>query len=294
MSVLSPFIETFRYILQPIAPFTWFGTSISTLDVVATLRLCIVLRQIRDMQIAQHKSLKKDVPVEPYSFVKNLATTLLVVYGGEAITGPFLGLTPSFMLSGVVPVLYAAGQAIADNLPYVPGPSAQLEFPLSVVDGFTRAYLLCNLIPPSVTTSNSPLIASSPWTLLITSLITANAGFFLTNLFSFLNPTSMTVQTPPELQAYGWTTTDLWCAPVTTALYAFLTHAQPFWAELHLVLSQVLGSTSLKGTVEPLDPESARAVCALFLMTLFTTRTAHNFGLLKNINWKKEPKLKTQ
>ncbi|KAF9036802.1 hypothetical protein BJ165DRAFT_1506168 [Panaeolus papilionaceus] len=294
MSVLSPLIEVYRLILEPIAPFAWFGTPISTLDVVATLRLCIILRQIRDMQAAQHKATKKVIPMEDYSFVKNLATTLLVVYGGEAITGPFLGLTPSFMLSGVVPVLYAVGQAVADNLPSVPEPSAQLEFPLSVVDGFTRAYLLCNLIPPSVTTSASPIIASSPWTLLLTSLITANAGFFLTNLFSFLNPVSLSVQTPPELQAYGWTTTDLWCAPLTTALYAFLTHAQPFWAELHLLLSQVLGTTSLKGGVEALDPESARAVCALFLTTLFTTRTANNFGLLKNIRKKEEPKLKTQ
>lgn len=75
------------------------------------------------------------------------------------------------MLSGVVPVLYAVGQAVADNLPSVPEPSAQMEFPLSVVDGFTRAYLLCNLIPPSVTTSASPIIASSPWTLLLTSLV---------------------------------------------------------------------------------------------------------------------------
>lgn len=87
MSVLSPLIEVYRLILEPIAPFAWFGTPISTLDVVATLRLCIILRQIRDMQAAQHKATKKGIPMEDYSFVKNLATTLLVVYGGEAITG---------------------------------------------------------------------------------------------------------------------------------------------------------------------------------------------------------------
>jgi hypothetical protein len=246
------------------------------------------------LTLSQYKASGKGAAIEPYSYVKSLATTLLVVYGGEAITGPFLGLAPSFMLSGTVPALYAAGQAIADNLPYVPVPSAHPEFVLSVVDGFTRAYLLCNLIPPSVTTSSSPLIASSPWTLLLTSLITANGGFFITNLFSFLSPTSLAVQTPPELQAYGWTTTDLWCAPLTTGLYALLTHAQPFWAELHLVLSQALGSTSLKEGVQPLEPEMARAICAFFLSTLFVGRTAKNFGLLKDIRWKKEPKVKVQ
>ena len=84
---------------------------------------------------------------------------------------PLLGIPPSFMLSGVVPGLYATIQAIVDFLPTIPAPSAELELPLSIVDGFTRAYLLCNLIPPAVTANASPLISSSPWTLLVTSLV---------------------------------------------------------------------------------------------------------------------------
>lgn len=50
----------------------------------------------------------------------------------------------------------------------------------------------------------------------------------------------MTVQTPPELQAYGWMTVDLWCAPLVTGLYAFLTHAQPFWGDLHCLIVEWL------------------------------------------------------
>lgn len=114
--------------------------------------------------------------------------------------------------------------------------------------------------------------------------ITANGGFFLTNMLSFLNPTPLALQTPPELQAYGWTTTDLWCAPMITGLYALLTHAQPFWAETHVMISQVLGSTPGGGKeVEALDPELARAVCAIILSGLFVTRTVKNFGGLKSI-----------
>src|SRR5882757_8173236 len=75
------------------------------------------------------------------------------------------------MVSGVYPTLYAAVQAIVDALPVVPMPSADTELPLSLIDGFTRAFLLCNLIPPPVTTNASTLISSSPWTLLITSLV---------------------------------------------------------------------------------------------------------------------------
>lgn len=75
------------------------------------------------------------------------------------------------MVSGVVPVLYAAVQAIVEYLPSVPALSGETELPLSIIDGFTRAYLLCNLIPPAVTQNQSSIIASSPWTLLMTSLV---------------------------------------------------------------------------------------------------------------------------
>jgi len=78
------------------------------------------------------------------------------------------------MVSGVVPGLYAAIQALIDALPEVPDISASLELPLSIVDGFTRAFLLCNLIPPTVLTHASPAIANSPWTLLVSSLVSTS------------------------------------------------------------------------------------------------------------------------
>jgi len=211
------------------------------------------------------------------------------------------------MVSGVVPTLYTVVQAIVEYFPSIPAPSLEVELPLSIFDGFARAYLLCNLIPPAVTTNASPIISSSPWTLLVSSLVSlynlmyefllisftqiiANGGFFMVNLFSFLNPTALSVQTPPELQPYGWTTVDIWAAPVITGLYALLTHAQPFWADLHSVLSGVLGSTSVGEPVKPLDPESARVVCAFILTGLFAGRTAKNFGLWKSGNSVKKGK----
>ena len=190
MSLFYPIIQVFRYILQPIAPFSWFGLPITTLDVVAAFRLCFALRQLRESTYAVHKLSSKAGPVEGKSFVKNLSTTLLVVYGGEAaacmimfsihnlllklmpfLLATFVGVPPSFMVSGVYPSLYAAVQVVIDALPAVPIPSAEIELPLSFIDGFSRAYLLCNLIPPPVITNASTLISSSPWTLLITSLV---------------------------------------------------------------------------------------------------------------------------
>lgn len=96
MSILvSPFVEIFRYALTPIAPFTWFGVGLSTLDIVATFRLCIILRQLREQIQAKHVSTKGKAGLEERSFVKALTATLLVVYGGEAITGEYISLCHS-------------------------------------------------------------------------------------------------------------------------------------------------------------------------------------------------------
>jgi len=294
MYLVAPIVDIFRYSLLPIAPFSWFGYGISTLDVVACLRLCFVLRQLREQLYRQHVFTKGKSGVEEKSFIMSLTTTLTVVYGGEAVIAPLLGIPPSFLVSGAIPGLYAAGQAFVDALPQVPELAAWHELPLSIVDGITRAYLLCDLIPPAVVQHSSPAIANSPWTLLVVSLATANAGFFFTNTFSLLSPTSLTVKTPPELQSYGWTTTDLWCAPAITGLYALLTHAQPFWVDVHAALAGILGHASVTKGIEPADPEVARAVCALLLAGLFTGRTMMNFGLWDPFKKFSVEKVKTQ
>ena len=42
------------------------------------------------------------------------------------------------MLSGVVPVLYTATQALVERLPWVPLPDLTNELPLALVDGITQ------------------------------------------------------------------------------------------------------------------------------------------------------------
>jgi len=87
MVLLTPFIEAFRYSLQPIAPFTWLGWNLSTLDIAATFRLCIFLRQIRESILKKHVSTNGTASVEQPSFVRVASITLLLVYGGEAVVG---------------------------------------------------------------------------------------------------------------------------------------------------------------------------------------------------------------
>ncbi|CAL1703390.1 unnamed protein product [Somion occarium] len=181
------------------------------------------------------------------------------------------------MISGVFPALYTGIQAIVDKLPSVPTPSLTYELPLAFMDSLSRAYLLCNLIPPVILNHSSEIVSTSPWTLLLTSLLTANTGFFFVGLFSFLQPHSLSVRTPTEFLPYGWTTTDLWCAPLITGLFALLTHAQPFWADAHYVVSGWLQGTPAD-KVAPVDPEIARAVCAALLAVMFSTRATKNFG----------------
>lgn len=127
------------------------------------------------------------------------------------------------------------------------------------------------------------------------SQITANGGFFLTNMFSFLHPIPFSLTTPPELGPYGWTTTDLWCAPLITGLYALLTHAQPFWADLHVLISELLGhqgqlNYKIINTAKPLDPELARVICAMLLAGMFATRTVKNFAAPLVINIQEKEK----
>lgn len=112
-----------------------------------------------------------------------------------------------------------------------------------------------------------------------------------------LNPIGWSLATPSELRAYGWISVDLWSAPLTTALFALLTHAQPFWTELHGLLVQLLGSDISDeeklpplSRGEPVDVETARAACAIFLAALFATRTVRNLGgpFLKELRGEKK------
>ncbi|KAI6123224.1 hypothetical protein EDD16DRAFT_1884070 [Pisolithus croceorrhizus] len=291
MMVLQPISAVYRYILVPVAPFAWFGLKTSTLDLLATIRLCLALRQIRESLKREHfkrasgkQSEGVIAAVESRSFVRDALTTLVVVYGGEAMICPYISVPASFMLSGTTPLLCLVTQALVESIPapIIPIPSFNTEFPLSIFDACNRAFLLCSIVPAVVLSSPIAEASGSPWTLLLSAFVLANGGFFLVNLFSLLHPTAVAVSTPPELLPYGWTTTDLWCAPLVTGLYATLTHAQPFWADVHAVLVGLLGGpVDAEGLekLQPLDAETARAACALVLTGLFVMRTARTFGV---------------
>jgi hypothetical protein len=103
-ALLSPLVYIFQWSLQPIAPFTWFGLGINTLDVLGAARLCLALRQLREGLYAEHvtkkeektaSKLKSTLEIEEKSFMRELSTTLTVVYGGETMTGEILFSTTS-------------------------------------------------------------------------------------------------------------------------------------------------------------------------------------------------------
>jgi len=293
---LAPIIELYRWGLQPVALFSWFGIQISTIDVAAAVRLCLLLRQIRESvakakkaQVAQATAgvseKEKAVAItygpkfEEKSLVRDLAATLIVVHGGDAIA-PLLGAPPPFLVSGVYPVTYTLIQTGIEWIPWVPDFSLQLELPLSFLDALSRTLLLVNVIPSMVLDSPYTQIAGSPWALLTTSLLSANIGFFILNLTNFLHPTPLTLTTPSEFLPYGWTAVDLWCAPLVTGIYSLLTHSQPFWGTAHAAIFGWLGPVGEEPA--PLDSETARAVCTVVLMALFSARSVKNFGVMKH------------
>jgi hypothetical protein len=118
----------------------------------------------------------------------------------------------------------------------------------------------------------------------------ANGGPFLSNLFSLVRPTPIEVATPPELLPYGWTGTDVWSPMLVTGVYATLTHAQPFFTNIHTLLFAffwpfglaTLSEASTKPgsakMVTPVDHETARAVCAIVLCALNINRAMRAYG----------------
>jgi hypothetical protein len=122
-----------------------------------------------------------------------------------------------------------------------------------------------------------------------------HGGPFVANLFSLLRPTPVGITTPPELLPYGWASTDLWATPLVVGLYATLTHAQPFFTDLHTLLfaffspfglatltlsdaSAKLGGSHDQPVVAPLDAKAARAVCAVVLCALHANRALRLYG----------------
>ena len=88
---LQPLVSLYQYALIPLAPFSWFGLQISSLDLLAAFRLCYVLRHLRENlkdDHAKRRATDSKLPApEDRSFVRDALTVLTVVYGGEAIAG---------------------------------------------------------------------------------------------------------------------------------------------------------------------------------------------------------------
>jgi hypothetical protein len=107
-------------------------------------------------------------------------------------------------------------------------------------------------------------------------------------MLSLLSPAPMSLKTPAELLPSGWTSTDLWIAPLATALFATLTHAQPFFTALHAALFSFFSPVGLanvsyvgaqgKGKLVAVDPDAARGVCVLLLAACFVKRAITTFG----------------
>ncbi|KAH9038926.1 hypothetical protein EDB85DRAFT_1860113 [Lactarius pseudohatsudake] len=292
-SFLAPIIAFYDYALQPVPALAWLGAPVSALDVAAALRLAVSLRQVRKLYYDQHVakiSATGSIPedgkkvTESRGRVRDLVATLVMVHGGEAISAPWLGLQPSFLVSGTSPTIFLSAHALVDSLPTIPSLSVRTELPLTILHALHRTILLCNVVPRVVAGHASPAVATSPYTLLLTAFIMPNGGPFFANLFSLLRPTPMQVSTPPELLPYGWTATDLWAAPLVTGLYATLTHAQPFFAHLHVLLLLFplaprarRDGPSTQKEVAPLDTHTARAACAIVLCALHVNRAVRTY-----------------
>lgn len=101
---LAPIVELYRWVLQPAVPFSWFGIQVPIIDVVAAVRLCLLLRQVREFIAKAYKTqsaqatagaLEKEKAAatapgpkfEERSLMRDLVATLIVVHGGDVVGG---------------------------------------------------------------------------------------------------------------------------------------------------------------------------------------------------------------
>ncbi len=80
--------------LAPIPALTRYGIPFSLFDLVGSMRLALVLRQIRDAELAKARELQEKLKTEdpsrvreieePY-FIKDFVTILTVIWGGELV-----------------------------------------------------------------------------------------------------------------------------------------------------------------------------------------------------------------
>ncbi|KAF8325802.1 uncharacterized protein EI90DRAFT_2999708 [Cantharellus anzutake] len=256
--------------------------SLSVIDVLGALRLSILLRQIK-----RHNG---GLAGEPKgAWVHDLWLTLVVVFAGEILACAMLTVPPSFMLSPTVILLFIASHIVAHAIPSVLIPDISLltELPLAILDAATRSMMVCDGTIALVRSSPHLSVQASPMALLVTSTTLGNVGFFIVNVFSMLDPVGWNVNVPPELRPWGWTTMDLWIAPLGTAIYATATQSQAFWTRLPALILGILNvdpavQSELDAkllTVMPLSNDDGRSVCFLVVATLFTLRALYNFSL---------------
>ncbi|SRR6266404_634980 len=103
-SLLASIIAFYDYALQPVSALAWIGDPIPILDVAAAVRLAVILRQAREYFHNEHlakasaasrqakneqtgKNITHIDPPEQRSRVRDLVTTFLLVFGGEAVVG---------------------------------------------------------------------------------------------------------------------------------------------------------------------------------------------------------------
>ena len=129
-----------------------------------------------------------------------------------------------------------------------------------------------------------------------TQQVLANAGFLLVNALSMLSPFGYTLRTPPEFLPGGWTTMDLWAAPLITCLYALLTCTQPCWVPAHRAVMGLLDAVGvrsangqqLEGAPEGVDELTAQAICAIVLIVLFSWRALATHGQVQTKDVRKK------
>ncbi|OCF45818.1 hypothetical protein I317_00306 [Kwoniella heveanensis CBS 569] len=211
----------------------------------------------------------KVVKKERASVWQELVGLMVVVFGGETFLAACTGVTPSWLVSPKIALLFCLTHIMQTRTPFrkllPPKPTLGLELLLSLPDAIGRTLLLTRFsILPILHPATPTALPATPSTLILTPFILAvpfaSLIFSATNFFS----PSPTFTTPVELRPGGWMMVDAWCPVVIPVIFLTLIGPVKGW-------DHGLG----------LGEDEAVVACMGILWACFAGRAVYNLGYKK-------------
>lgn len=247
--------------LAPFVPFSIFG-------IIHAVRLACAYRQMTKSQGIDNQ----------IGLIQAAAFPVILIFSGTTITSILMGTVPSWLISPLGLLNYALIPLLVAKTPVLPLvlaiPTLPREIFFALFDGFSRTVGATTFGVDTVLSHPNPALNSSPWAMVLISLIAGGGGGLVVPLLGVgkvewgFNSTPGWIRDGPNV--------DIWGAALVGYVYATLIDAHPLFrilpsilfAQFPLLSSFVtLPKTyALNKIATPLlQPHEAKIACSLML-----------------------------